>query len=278
MTEASPYETPNADLQIDSDPDQRFVLAAKPRSTSALRGWAWINQGFDYFRRSWAPWIGAILLGMVIMVVVSFIPFVNLLFELLTYQVWVAGIALGCRAQAEGQSFKVSHLWAGFRNRVGALVLLSLLYNIALYAILGATFLLLFPGLQNAEEMATIADNPEAITAAVTGVLIAFLLIVPVVMASLFAPHLIVFHELPLFAAIKLSFIGSIKNLLPFLFWFLGFLALYVLLMIVTGFLGGLLGLLVLIPMVLGLLVLVPTSFASIYIAYEEIYLENKRT
>jgi hypothetical protein len=271
MTEASPYQTPSVDLQPESGADQRFILVAKPRSNPIGSGTDWISDGFGYYKRCWVAWIGAMLLGLAIMIVVSIIPFVNLLFEVLTYHVWIAGFALGCRAQSEGRSFKVSHLWAGFSNRVGALILLSLIYNVVIYAIFIVIFALIFSEVPTTEEAAELFLDPRAIT----GMVIAFALIIPVIMAALFAPHLIVFHELPLFAAIRLSFIGCIRNLLPFLLWFVCFLVLFLLLMVVVGLLSGILGLLAVIPVVLALLVLPPVSFASIYAAYEDIYLEN---
>ena len=113
MTEENPYEIPEAELEQEPA-EQEFALAATPRSMSGDRGLAWITEGFSYFKKSWGAWIGALLLGFVILIVVSLIPYVGQLFEMATYYVWIAGLALGCRAQAQGQPFKVSHLWAGF--------------------------------------------------------------------------------------------------------------------------------------------------------------------
>lgn len=278
MIDVDPYATPAAELRPFEAAEDRFALAATPRARSIGRGWAWINSGFDFFRRSWAAWIGAMLLGLLIWAVVSVIPLVNLAFQLLTPLVWAAGIALGCRAQSEGQAFKISHLWAGFRHRVGTLMLLSLLYNLAIVAAGFLSMALIFPQtlLGDTVMLYDIGAGLAPVQVLLL-VLLALALTLPITMATLFAPHLIVLHELPLGRAIKLSFIGCLKNVLPFLAWGIGFLALLLAIPIVIGVLGSLSGMTILavVLMIFAMLMLAPIAFASIYLAYEDIFLEN---
>lgn len=258
MKEENPYEAPEAELErIPDSNEASFALAATPRSNSIGHGWTWIAGGFGYFRKSWLSWIGAMLLGFVIMVVVALIPFVNWLFELLTPFIWIAGLALGCRAQAKGLPFKVSHLWAGFTSRVGMLILLAIVFNIAIVAILLATLGPVFFDTLNSAPGTVVDWNPRDM---LLRILVALLFVLPLFMATFFAPHLIVFHDLTLFRAIQLSFIGCLKNLLPFLWW---------------GIVMAFLTLVAMLPLGLGLLVVTPVSFASIYVAYEDIFLQD---
>jgi len=87
--------------------------------------------------------------------------------------------------------------------------------------------------------------------------LIALALMVPVVMAVWFAPPLAVFNELGAFDALKASFVGCLKNIVPFLIYGL----------ILLGF-----AVLASIPLCLGWLVLGPVIGASIYTSYRDIY------
>jgi hypothetical protein len=254
MTDVDPYEVPEADLQ-QAPSAQAFTLADTPASRPFGCGWSWIAMGFDYFRQSWGAWILAMLLGFVIIVVLSLIPVVGQLFDMLTYYVWIAGLALGCRAQAQGESFKVSHLWAGFTSHPGKLILLSVVVSIIAIVIVFGTIGLAFPQLLT-EEGYTESADPRVVLLVLLGLLFFF----PLAMAAFFAPQLIVFHDVPLFRAMKLSFIGCLKNILPFLLW---------------GIIMLLLSLLAAIPLGLGMLVLIPVVNASTYVAYEEIFLQR---
>jgi uncharacterized membrane protein len=84
------------------------------------------------------------------------------------------------------------------------------------------------------------------------------LLFIPLLMAFWFAPALVVHNEVPAFEAMKLSFIGCLRNIMPFL---------------VYGLCALVLSLIAMIPLFLGMLVLSPVLVASIYVAYKEIYL-----
>ena len=90
--------------------------------------------------------------------------------------------------------------------------------------------------------------------------LIAMLFSIPLYMAVWFTPALMVLNDVPMFRAMKLSFIGCLKNILPFLLYFI---------------IGFVLYLLSAIPLLLGLLVSVPVLMASIYTSYTDIYIES---
>ena len=72
-----------------------------------------------------------------------------------------------------------------------------------------------------------------------------------------FAPALVMLDDLSAFQAMKYSFMGCLKNLLPlFIFGFVSMMLLFV---------GSL-------PFMLGLLVVVPMLTAGVYAAYRDIY------
>jgi uncharacterized membrane protein len=91
-------------------------------------------------------------------------------------------------------------------------------------------------------------------------VLIALALMLPLLMALWFAPALVAFHDMGPLEAMKQSFAGCLKNLLPFL--------LYGVILLVAAAIAS-------VPIMLGWLVLGPVLAASVYTAYRDIYLSH---
>ena len=91
-------------------------------------------------------------------------------------------------------------------------------------------------------------------------ILIGLALFIPLVMALYFAPALIVHHDLGAVDAMKLSFKGCLRNILPFL---------------VYGVIAMILGFLASIPLMLGWLVLGPILAIAVYVAYRQIFLDD---
>ena len=270
MSESNPYEAPAAELKEAAEgPQGRYHLAESPRANSIGAGGDWLGEGFHSFKRNWAAWIGAMLVGMVIMIVVSMIPVVNILFDVFTYFIWVAGIAIGCRAQSEGSSFTVGHLFAGFKRRPIPLMLLSITFYAAMIVAVFATVGLVYPDIITDETPTTLPDDPRLWFA----MGIAFLLLTMIGMATVFAPHLIVFHEATMFDAIRLSFSGCLKNILPLLLWTLIMIVIFAVFIAFLVFALGSFFMWAIPPTILFFLVIVPVSFASLYAAYEDIFL-----
>ena len=236
-------------------PQQNFVAEGHP--VPAGHGWTWIAQAWDLFKRAPALWIGMILTLVVILVIIAFVPFLGSILNMALSPVFAAGLMIGCRTLEEGGELEFRHLFAGFQTRTGTLIGVGLLYLAAMIAIVlvvgaitGASMFAFFIG----------GANPSAGVAFTTialAILIMLALMVPLAMAIWFAPPLAVFHGLNAFDALKASFMGCLKNVVPFLVYGL----------IVLGF-----AILASIPLCLGWLVLGPVIAASIYTSYRDIY------
>ena len=74
------------------------------------------------------PWLLIVLVLLVLNVVLVVIPVVGHLAMQLLYPVFAGGLLLGCRAIDRGQPLTVNHLFAGFGERTGQLLILGLLY------------------------------------------------------------------------------------------------------------------------------------------------------
>lgn len=233
------------------------TFVAGGHGLEAGRGWGWIADGFQMFKRNAGVWILITLLYLVIVIGLALIPVVGALASSVLYPVFVGGIMLGCRSLAQRGELEVGHLFAGFKSRAGDLAIIGLLSILAwiivmipLILAVGASVVF---GFSRAE--------PETLAAVGPGVLIGWLiamgLSVPVLMALWFAPALVVLREMPPIEALKQSFHGCLRNIVPFL---------------VYGVVVLILGVVAVIPILLGLLVLIPVIMASVYIAYCEIF------
>lgn len=230
-----------------------------PRQVPASHGMSWITAGFALFRRSPWVWIAITLVAVVSASLLSLIPAGTLVVSLVT-PVITAGIMLGCRALDEGQPLEVAHLFAGFQQRTGALIMSGLLYLALLLGILLLVGLIsLVIGVQMPDSSVDVEELPVIDPLFLLLLLVSLALIAPVAMAYYFAAALIVFHhQLGVVGAFRLSFRGCLQNVSPFL---------------VYGLLILMLGLLALLPLMLGILVLMPIIFASTYVAYKDIFL-----
>jgi len=257
---SNPYTAPEADLFESMAGEMNG-----PRAVSAGNGIAWLGQGWGYFKASPMAWILAIVAWLVISMVVSLIPLIGGLILSLVGPVIMAGFFLGCRDQEEGGDFSVSYLFAGFSHNTGQLVLVGVLYMVMMIVVGLIVGLGMFFSMGGMGGMAF--EDPQAMEMAGGGfgvgfilvMILAFFMMIAVVMSYIFAPALVAMDDLNAFEAMKLSFKGSLMNLLPMLIYLLAAMGLMLL--------GA-------IPLLLGLLVVFPMLIASNYAAYRDIYYE----
>ncbi|HWQ38024.1 MAG TPA: BPSS1780 family membrane protein [Burkholderiales bacterium] len=255
-----PYAAPKAhvaDVTIRT-PDGSFI--PEGRGVSAGNGWSWIGQAWELNRRQRGTWIGLFLVFVVIVLVLSFIPFLGSLLLALLTPVFYGGIMLGCEAQRTGERLEVGHLFAGFKTHTGKLVavgVFTLVAFIVIFLVLAVIF-----GFSMMSIMTGGSEpSPEQIRTGMAGVLIAMLIMVglsiPIYMAIWFSTPLITLNNFEVGAALKASFFACLKNILPFLVW---------------GAVMFVLGILASVPLLLGWLLLGPVLLASVYTAYRDIF------
>lgn len=253
MSDENPYSAPDSELVEQQDED---FEVHEPRSLPASDGTQWLVEGFNHFKQDAGTWIGMMVVGFIIMFVLNIIPLVNILAGFTTY-VWMGGLMLGCKAQHDGQPLKIEHLFAGFTNSFLNLLGVGVVSTILMYLILFLTLS------GQAVSMMAGTLNPEQIPdfrGFALGLAVAMALFIPIMMMVWFAPALIVINKVPMLTAMKMSFQGCLKNILPFLIY--GILAFVM--MIVAS-----------IPLGLGLLVAVPVLYASVFRSYMRIYIEK---
>ncbi len=253
-----PYTAPRsrvADVPV-AGAEGNFTSDA--RAVPAGHGWKWITDGWELFKRQPGTWILLVIVFVLISVLIALIPVLGSIASNLLWPVFAGGIMLGCRELAQGGELAVGHLFAGFRDHFGRLVVIGILYLVALLVVVFVAFAITGAGIGFGTLLGAERGGAElSVRAILLGVLLALALIIPVVMAVWFAPALVVLNDLGVGDALRASFRGCLKNIVPFL---------------VYGAIGLGLAIVASIPFGLGWLVLGPTLAASVYASYRDIF------
>jgi uncharacterized membrane protein len=243
---------------IDPPPDGWAVPAG--------HGVRWWKSAWQLFTAAPGIWLIVTILYIAIMMGLSLIPLIGQIAVSLLHPVFLGGIVLGCREQDRAGALSVQHLFAGFNEKLGPLVVVALLY-FAGWVIIGlATVVLLIAAvgggafaalLSGDAAQAGIAVLASLGLSAVLALLVGSLFAIPLLMAFWFAPALIVLRGDEPWPAMTASFRACLRNVPPFL---------------VYGLLGLAFVIVACIPLFLGMLVLIPVGIATVYTSYKDIF------
>lgn len=238
------------------------MLEAQKRHAGA--GIDWISHAWALFKQQPLHWIGMVVILFLIAIASAFVPIVGDLLYSLFSPVLVGGMMLAAAKAANDERFEISSLFACFGGeRMGRLILLGALQLVATIVIVmmaGVVMLVLF----GSEFLQLAAEGGEAEAFAQVGlqpmlllVLLVLALAVPLMMAFWFAPALVVLADCSAIDAIEHSFLGCLRNIVPFL---------------VYGVLTLILTILAAIPFGLGLLVMMPVIFITAFTGFADIF------
>lgn len=229
----------------------------------AKQGLQWILSGFYMFRRAPLAWVFVCFTLMLIAISMSLIPLLGKFIFTLVSPVFLAGIMLGCKDMEQGKSLDMTHLFIAFRTNTVPLITIGGIYLIGQILIIG--LVMLIGGSQMTDMMlyGKRVDESElmgVMSSFLTSSLIALTLSIPLMMASWFSPLLVVFENVPPIIAMQKSFFACLRNFIPF--------QLYGVTLIVLTIISVM-------PYGAGLVILIPTIFASIYVSYKDIFLNE---
>ena len=241
-----------------------------PRRVAVGRGWSWIHEGFGLFNCGMGVSVGILLFSIVIQVAGNVIPGAALLVSLFSLVLSAGWVAVAHRAREEGV-IRFSDFFAGFRKNMGNLVLVAAIYMgliFACFMLVGILFLVhgvisgelqQWGDLINGGQQALGVDNSWVILSFSFWLLVLLLFIIPMVMMVYYAAPLVYLNDMQPWAAMKLSFQGCMRNMLPLLWFSLLVTLSFILVGTVT--------------LLLGLLVLYPVMSYAHYCSYRDIYL-----
>ena len=232
-----------------------------PRKVGASQGLQWVVEGFRLYRKN--PLLLSAAFGVLFGVVMALglIPLVGSSLSELASPLMVAGFMAAYRALDSGQELELPHFLAGVKGpaiplmTVGAVQLLGTLVIGQVMVGMGFDPQALMTAVQSQKDPAEVqAILDRSMPALLTGLV----LFTPLIMATWFAPALILFGGARPATALGVSLRAVARNWLA---------------MLVNGLaLGLLLFVSALVPFLLGLLVAMPVLFGSLYASYQAIF------
>ena len=257
MTAPDPYAAPRATVADAQPAAASGDYVPEGRALPSGAGIEWLRQGWRLYLRQPGMWVGLSLLFFLVYAAAGVVPFVGGVVTMLFSPAMFAGLLIACRDLEGGREIEVAHLFAGFRERAGPLIALGALYLAAMAAVMLVAFLLVGAGAAALFVGGGRAGAEGAGAAIVVGVLIVVGLVMPVAIAFWMATPLVLFHDARAADALRSSFLGCLKNWLPFLVYSLVLAALAIAASL---------------PLFLGWLVLMPVFYASYYASYRDIF------
>jgi hypothetical protein len=224
------------------------------------RGWAWIADGYGYFRKNAGVWILLTVILLALVIAFHVIPVIGWLATTLLVPVFVGGLMAGCQAIERGAELELAHFFAGFRRNTGQLMLIGLIGFGLTAAVLVPAMLIVGAGGFFAAMTGDMTAMPMFGMTALLAFLLVLALMIPLNMALWFAPALVMLQDQSAPRAVGQSFRGCLRNIIPFL--------IYGLILFVLAIIAS-------IPFGLGWLVLAPVVLASVYAAYRDIYCQR---
>lgn len=230
------------------------------------RGWTWIKQGYQLIMISPLLAIATALIGAFSVFLAMLIPLFGPLLAVLLLPILLAGYARICRALEEHEEVELPHLLEGFRRHTPALVTLGALLMLGMLA---ASMLMIAVGgeaLAELMQQVRATEDPQALFDALAhaggqiglGLLLGFSLMLVLMLAWQYTPMLVFFSGVPPLLALRYSFVGTLRNVLPY--------TVYSILMQLIAVVLGLL------PFGLGMVLLLPLGLTSLYVSYRNIF------
>ena len=237
-----------------------------------MAGLQWIAQSISIFSRNPSIWIVMLIIYVGLSILLTTIPLLVLLPTLLA-PVFNAGFIYGAKAVDDGQMLEIDHLFAGFKQQLRGLFRLGMLYffiNLMIIAVVSivleyladeSSIAAMSQATTTMELEQLLINSPDLLSALLKALMFGFILSIPLIMASWFAPALVMLHQISAVQAMSLSIKACNRNILAFLFY--GVLMIPLLLVSIL-------------PFGLGLLIMLPVIFIGQYCSYKMIFSQKQ--
>lgn len=235
--------------------------ADQSRAVAAERGLAWWTEAWALFMKNAGLWIVIGLIFFVILFVLGLIPLLGGLAACLLMPVFVGGWMQAAQKTEGGGTLEIGDLFAAFKgDRLTPLIVVGAI-ALAMAIAIGVVMMVFgfgsVAGLVMGGARGSGGGMMAGLGLGLFAVLVAMVLGFVAGMAIWFAPALVALRGTAPVEAIKASFSASLKNIVPFLLWFV----IYIGAAIVAS-----------IPLGLGWIVLGPLVLLTIYTAYKDVF------
>ncbi len=239
-----------------------FPLAPAPflgesREVDAGACFDWLRQGWAMFLANPGIWIGASVLLLVMLMAIAIVPVFGQIAAHLLAPLFGAGMFRICHRLAREEAPEIADLFVGFRHHAGPLVMVGVYFAIGIFGIAFLAFLLISGGILGGAVTGKVAGFGFALGGMMLAGLLVIALSTPVLMATWYAPALVLLHDMKPLDAMKASFAAGAKNFLPML--------IFAVFLVVALFFAML-------PAFLGLMLFLPIFSGAVYASYRDIF------
>jgi len=193
----------------------------------ARHGMTWLAQAYALFRRKRLPWVMLLLTYYILLKLLLYVPVIGPYAITILKPVFAVGLLAAAWTQERGGTPMLSQLFQGFRANLGSLLPIGIFFVAGVTAAVFASSLVdggkLLDLLSNAGAM----TDQEIVTALgdgtmQAGMLFSALLSIPVLIATWWAPALVVFQNAGAGAALAVSLRAALANWRPLAIYALG--------------------------------------------------------
>lgn len=247
------------------------------RVVSPARGMRWVAEGWRMFRAAPLGWLALVFGYWLTMTILGLIPLLGLVAASLLVPAFSVGFMVASRAAAHGQPLELPMLFAGFRERVPAQLVLGAAYFAGLVLAIGGSMLVDDGVLARWLLTGQRPDNEEDSEGVLAAIGAAAALYLPVMMMLWFAPLLVAWHAMAPAKALFYSFFACWLNWRAFIAYalavsFIAFLVPAAVLLLISLFSTDAMRLSPLALVFPLLLILLPTLLASFYASYRDVF------
>lgn len=225
-------------------------------------GIEWLKQAWSLFKKDFVIWLVLIVAWLITILVLNFIPYIGQLALSLVSPAIIAGFFYMAHQAHQGHKVEFNDVFYGFKNKLEPLLILGaiqLVFYIALglITVLGVT-------LGGMAMIASAAADSAAsmfvtMAFATAGTLVLILISIPFSMAMLYAPILVLLHDMTVTQALSRSLKACLSNWLP---WLLFCIVTTVLFMLSA------------LTLFIGAIVIAVLCIISVYISYRSVFLK----
>jgi len=194
----------------------------------ARHGIAWLAQAYALFSRKRLPWIMLLLTYYILLKLLLYVPYAGPYAISILKPVFAVGLLAAAWTQERGGTPQLSQLFQGFRANLGSLLPIGIFFVVGVTAAVFASSLVddgkLLDLLSNAGGAMTEEDFTAALAdgSLQAGMLFSALLTIPILIATWWAPALVVFQNAGAGTALAVSFRAAIANFRPLAIYALG--------------------------------------------------------
>ena len=194
----------------------------------ARHGIAWLAQAYALFSRRRLPWVMLLLTYYILLKLLLYVPYVGPYAITILKPVFAVGLLAAAWTQERGGTPQLRQLFQGFRANLGSLLPIGVFFVVGVTAAVFASSLVDDGKLLDLLSNAGGTMNEEDIAAALAdgalqaGMLFSALLTIPVLIATWWAPALVVFQNAGAGTALAVSFRAALANFRPLAIYALG--------------------------------------------------------